>query len=192
MAHVAESNRTKPDGIFFELDQFELAGEDRLELRGRWFGVRGRRFVRPTLMLNAAGERRRALADLEHKPWSAEDGELWEAAFPCGVDGKEVAEVELAVAPDIAIPLPAPSESQGAPGVSPHKGASRCRYRPRRCGGPMAVVPARARISPGPAARSSCSVLSFSPPRRPRWKRRPSSRIPLTDGIKRWRSAIRR
>lgn len=115
MAHVAESNRTKPDGIFFELDQFELAGEDRLELRGRWFGVRGRRFVRPTLMLNAAGERRRALADLEHKPWSAEDGELWEAAFPCGVDGKEVAEVELAVAPDIAIPLPAPSESQGAP-----------------------------------------------------------------------------
>ncbi len=105
----SESAGTGTDRIFFELDQFEVSGEDRLEVRGRWFGVRGRRFVRPTLLLRADGTPRRALADLEHKPWFAEDGEPWEAVFSCGVDGAEVREAELAVAPDIAVALPAPN-----------------------------------------------------------------------------------
>src|ERR1700761_8574583 len=109
MASVARSTRPETDRIFFELDQFEVTGEDRLEVRGRWFGVRGRRFMRPTLMLRAGGSQHRALADLEHKPWAAEDGEPWEASFSCDVDGDQVRDAELAVTPDIAIPLPAPN-----------------------------------------------------------------------------------
>ena len=38
-----------PEQTGFELDRFQWAGEDRLEVEGRWFGVRGRRFVRPVL-----------------------------------------------------------------------------------------------------------------------------------------------
>src|SRR3954453_6825573 len=45
--------------LTFELEHFRWAGEDSLEVTGRWFGVRGRRFVRPTLTLRAAGRRRR-------------------------------------------------------------------------------------------------------------------------------------
>lgn len=102
--------------IFFELERFELEDSDRLRVSGRWFGVRGRRFVRPTLTPVGDGERSRVLADLEHKPWAAEDGEPWEAAFPWP-DGDAVLKSELSVAPDITIQLPAP----GAKGRRPRK-----------------------------------------------------------------------
>jgi hypothetical protein len=94
------------DDIFFELERFEPS-DGRLTLSGRWFGVRGRRFVRPTLTLAVAGERMRALADLDGKPWAAEDGEPWQASFPWEKTGR-VEEPELSVAPDITILLPAP------------------------------------------------------------------------------------
>jgi hypothetical protein len=103
------------EGIFFELDRFERTADDRLELSGRWYGVRGRRFVRPTLTLMAGEEEVRALADLEHKPWAAQDGADWNAAFTC--EAAEVADALLAVAPDIAVKLPSP----GANGASPQR-----------------------------------------------------------------------
>jgi hypothetical protein len=129
MASVVGPTSTEADSVFFELDRFEQTDGERLELQGRWFGVRGRRFVRPTLTLLADGERCRALADLAHKPWPAEDGELWEAVFPCGLDDAEVAEVELAVAPDIAVALPAPGDGSGERRLA--AGAGR-RPKPRR------------------------------------------------------------
>ena len=49
---MAEALKPVPTGtgsIFFELDRFEFTDGDRIALSGRWFGVRGRRFVRPTL-----------------------------------------------------------------------------------------------------------------------------------------------
>jgi hypothetical protein len=95
------------DGIFFELERFELGHDDQIRLAGRWFGVRGRRFMRPTLTLDVDGENVRALADLEHKPWAAEDGEPWEAAFHLR-EAAELLEAELSVAPDITVKLPAP------------------------------------------------------------------------------------
>src|SRR3954447_17933675 len=67
--------------LAFELDGFRWAGEERLEVTGRWFGVRGRRFVRPTLTLRAGGRRRRLIAVLEHKPWAAVEDGAWTAAF---------------------------------------------------------------------------------------------------------------
>ena len=101
--------------VLFEPESFELVDGERLLITGRWFGVRGRRFVRPTLTLIADGTRSRALAVLEHKPWSAEDGELWTAAFPFGgLDGEPITETELAVAPDIAVTLPPPKGLAGA------------------------------------------------------------------------------
>src|SRR5437588_11272420 len=101
------------DEIVFELERFERAS-GQLTLSGRWFGVRGRRFVRPTLTLALEGERIRALADLDDKPWAAEDGEPWRASFPW-VKGGRVEQPELSVASDIPIQLPAPGARRGRP-----------------------------------------------------------------------------
>jgi hypothetical protein len=96
-----------PEDVFFELERFERS-DGRLVLSGRWFGVRGRRFVRPTLTLAIEGERVRALADLDDKPWAAEDGQPWNASFPAARGGR-VEDPELSVAPDITLQLPVPS-----------------------------------------------------------------------------------
>jgi prefoldin subunit 5 len=99
--------------VSFELDEFRLVGTDRLELTGRWFGVRGRRFVRPMLTLLVGGESQRSLADLEHKPWAAVEGEPWTAAFGLEADPAELEAVELAVAPDVTLTLPLPTGARG-------------------------------------------------------------------------------
>ena len=65
--------------VAFEVEQFEFRAGDRCEVRGRWSGVRGRRFMRPALTVVADGRRIRLLADLEHKPWAAEEGTPWRA-----------------------------------------------------------------------------------------------------------------
>jgi hypothetical protein len=93
----------------FELERFELAGDARLEVRGRWFGVRGRRFMRPTLTAMADGREQRILAVLDHKPWNAEDGETWLAAFPSPADPVGLIGAELTVAPGVTVALPPPS-----------------------------------------------------------------------------------
>ena len=61
--------------LAFEVERFTWTSDDRLEVTGRWFGVRGRRFVRPVLNVQVGGARRRLLAVLDHKPWNASDGE---------------------------------------------------------------------------------------------------------------------
>ena len=94
--------------VDFELERFERTAEDRLEISGRWYGLRGRRFVRPVLNLNTGGTRRRAIALLEHKPWAADDGKTWLAAFRWP-DGAGVIEgAELEVGPGLIVELPAP------------------------------------------------------------------------------------
>ena len=110
--------------VLFELDRFELV-DDRYELTGRWSGVRGRRFIRPTLMLIDEGHPVRLLADLTHKPWAAEDGEPWEAAFPCRITPGEVLEAELSVAPDITVAL-----------ATPGPGSRRSARKPAKASGP--------------------------------------------------------
>src|SRR5919199_2934229 len=88
-----------PAALGFELERFGWAGDERLELTGRWFGVRGRRFVRPTLTLRAAGRRRRLIALLDHKPWAASDDEFWTAAFAWQGAREEITSARLEVAP---------------------------------------------------------------------------------------------
>ena len=96
-----------PDGgrVAFQLERFELAGDDRLEVAGRWFGVRGLRFVRPSLTVHTDEGERSLLALLEHKPWAAEEGDAWIAAFPWKGGSPDPDQVELAVAPSVVVTL---------------------------------------------------------------------------------------
>src|SRR4051794_14630134 len=100
--------------IAFELERFEFKDDDRVEISGRWLGVRGRRFIRPTLTVVTDGRGSRALADLEHKPWAPEEGKLWMAAFSCPLEGATALEAELNVSPDITVTLPAPGQDVAA------------------------------------------------------------------------------
>ena len=96
-----------PEQTGFELDRFQWSGDDRLEVEGRWFGVRGRRFVRPVLTVQVGGARRRLLALLEHKPWNADEGATWIAAFPWDGPHDDVGEGELEVGA-LTVDLPPP------------------------------------------------------------------------------------
>jgi hypothetical protein len=120
---------TQLETASFEVERFELAGNACLEVRGRWFGIRGRRFMRPALTAIADGREQRVLAVLDHKPWNAEEGETWLAAFPCTTDPAALAQAELTVAPDVTVPLPPPSAPPA--GRRPKRGASR-RSSPRQ------------------------------------------------------------
>jgi hypothetical protein len=93
----------------FEVERFELGPDACLEVHGRWFGVHGRRFMRPTLTATAGGREHRLLAVLDHKPWIPEEGETWLAAFPWSTDPAALLEAELTVAPDVTVSLPQPS-----------------------------------------------------------------------------------
>ena len=102
--------------VAFQLDRFEQTGEDRLEVAGRWFGVRGLRFVRPALTVQTQEGERSLLAVLEHKPWAAEEGEAWIAAFPWKGDSPDPGQAELAVAPSVVVPLAEDEKARRAPG----------------------------------------------------------------------------
>jgi hypothetical protein len=91
--------------VAFELDRFEVTADGRLEVAGRWFGVRGLRFVRPSLMLQTDGGERSLLALLDHKPWAPEEGSVWIAAFPWDGGDFDPSQAELAVAPSVVVPL---------------------------------------------------------------------------------------
>ena len=95
--------------VAFEVDRFEWVDE-RLVVVGRWFDLRGHRFMRPALTVEVEGEGddRRLLADLEHKPWAADEGNDWIAAFPWDGRPAELSRAELAVAPSVAVDLPLP------------------------------------------------------------------------------------
>ena len=95
-------------GVDFEVDRFEWTTGDRLEIAGRWFGVRGRRFVRPVLNVRLPGGRRRLIALLEHKPWAPHEGEAWIAAFTWDGEQQAIEAVELEVGPSLVVDLPAP------------------------------------------------------------------------------------
>lgn len=96
-----------PDGgrVAFQLERFELSGDDRLEVAGRWFGVRGLRFVRPSLTVHTDEGERSLLALLEHKPWAVEEGHAWVAAFPWEGASPDPDQAELAVAPSVVVTL---------------------------------------------------------------------------------------
>ena len=119
-------------GVSFELERFEWVGDDRLELVGRWAGLRGHRFLRPTLDVEVGGERRRMLAVLEHKPWAAEEGEDWIAAFAWRGAPAKFDDAELTVSPELAVPLPPAGGATGAPKKGAKSEAASVDRRPAR------------------------------------------------------------
>ncbi len=89
------------------VERFGPAG-DRLEVAGHWHGLRGRRFVRPVLWLHRGEARRRLVAVLDHKPWAAEDGDPWLAAFAWEGGTLEFDRAELEVGRELVVELPLP------------------------------------------------------------------------------------
>lgn len=101
--------------LAFEVERFEWTADDRLELTGRWFGLRGQRFLRPTLEIEVGGRHHRLLALMEHKPWAADNGRHWVAAFGWQDEPVHVTAAELAVGPDLTVDLPRPEGGSAAP-----------------------------------------------------------------------------
>ena len=110
MPAVRDPTQVATAEVAFEVERVGWPSPDRLEVVGRWFGVRGRRFIRPTLYVEADGQPRRLLAVLDHKPWTVEDGQEWIAAFAWEGDPVDVAGSELTVGPGIAVELAPPGE----------------------------------------------------------------------------------
>ena len=99
----------------FEIERFEWAKPDRIELVGTWAGVGARRFIRPTLVLERDGEPVRLLALLDHKPWHPVDGQDWIAAFAWDGEPVRCQSADMNVAPGIDVKLPPPRMRPGKP-----------------------------------------------------------------------------
>jgi hypothetical protein len=100
MSGPLQSSASLRDGVTFEVERLEIC-DGCLVISGHWSGVRGMRFVRPTLV--AGG--RRALATLEHKPWAPSAGRPWTAAFPWEGPDIEADDLSLTVAPSVTVTL---------------------------------------------------------------------------------------
>jgi hypothetical protein len=149
------------NGVTFEVERFEWVDGDRLEVTGRWYGLRGHRFVRPVLVVQAADdEQRRLLAVLDHKPWAAEDGDEWIAAFPWEGEPLELTSAELAVAPSLAVDLPVPRvPGQRGAGPTGSEGPLPARRGPAE----PTPAPAPARRGRAKAAKPAASPASSEP-----------------------------
>jgi hypothetical protein len=71
--------------------------------------------MRPTLVLKGESEPKRLLATLEHKPWSADEGEEWIAAFTWQGDVVKFESAEMNVGSGIDLDLPPPRMRPGKP-----------------------------------------------------------------------------
>ena len=144
---TSRNTAASPPGVSFEVDRFAWT-DGRLEVSGRWYGIRGRRFLRPTLDVEVDGSPRRMLAVLEHKPWAADDGEEWVAAFDWSGDPEALAVAELAVAPELAVVLPPPSGGPTKKARSTKAAGKRLEAAPPRAQAlEAALAEARAEIS---------------------------------------------
>ena len=106
---------TAAGAAVLEIERFEWAAPDRIEIAGYWSGLRGRRFVRPTLVLKGEEEQRRLLAVLDHKPWAADDGVEWIAAFAWDGPVEKFDSADLHVGAGIDLTLPPPRMRPGKP-----------------------------------------------------------------------------
>src|SRR3954470_23873044 len=117
--------------VAFEVERFGWTAADRIEVTGRWFGLRGHRFMRPSLIVEAGDDRRRLLALLEHKPRAADDGGTWNAAVAWAGDPVAMTFAELSVAPSVAVELPPPAAPGARGRSSTRRAAQKPRTRPR-------------------------------------------------------------
>src|SRR5215218_5750333 len=93
--------------LSFELERFEWAAEDRLEVSGNWQGLTGRRLARPVLTVETDGRRRRLTA-LPGGQLPRKGGEAWRASFAWPHGAVEIESAELEVGRNLVVDLPAP------------------------------------------------------------------------------------
>jgi hypothetical protein len=151
----------------FEIERFEWVAPDRIEILGVWAGVRGRRFMRPTLVLEKDGQRKRLLAMLEHKPWAADDGTDWIAAFAWEGPIVKLDAAELNVAPGLDLKLPAPRMRQGKPRRFKQRVVARDAVREAEAaapsGGIVSEVPATAKAAAAEAKAAPAKPAAAGP-----------------------------
>jgi hypothetical protein len=112
-AIITDTTVTEPA---FVVERFGPKG-DRIEVAGHWHGLRGRRIVRPVLWLHRGDARRRMVAVLDHKPWAADDGDPWMAAFAWDGGALHADKAELDVGRELVVELPLPGRK--APASTP-------------------------------------------------------------------------
>src|SRR6185369_7667514 len=95
--------------VSFELERFEWTADDRLEVVGRWNGVRGRRISRPALTVDAGGRRQRLSG-------TQESDEPWVASFAWS--GDDIAGAELEIGRSLVVELPPPRRRRRRSGAS--------------------------------------------------------------------------
>ncbi|MCU1676067.1 MAG: hypothetical protein JWM93_825, partial [Frankiales bacterium] len=100
MASAQRASRGDSDIATFAVDRLDVQ-DGQLLVEGRWSGVRGMRFLRPTLVVDG----RQVLATLEHKPWAPREDGPWTAAFPWTRDAAAPKGAYLEVAPSVIVPL---------------------------------------------------------------------------------------
>src|SRR5215218_1638111 len=93
--------------LTFELERFEWAADDRLEVSGRWHGLTGRRLARPVLTVEVDGRRRRLTA-LPGGQLPGTGGEPWRATFAWPHGPADVESAELEIGRRLVVDLPAP------------------------------------------------------------------------------------
>jgi len=118
-------DQTETGAAVLEIERFEWVAPDRIEIVGYWSGLRGRRFMRPTLVLKGETEPRRLLALLDHKPWNADDGEEWIAAFAWNGEPTKFESADLNVGSGLDVALPPPRMRPGKPRRFRHRAVSR-------------------------------------------------------------------
>ena len=80
--------------VSFELERFEWTADDRLEVVGRWNGVRGRRIARPALTVDAGGRRQRLSGS---QISDGDPDEPWRASFDWDGARGDIAGAELEI-----------------------------------------------------------------------------------------------
>src|ERR1700754_1924691 len=95
--------------VSFELERFEWTSDNRLEVVGRWNGVRGRRISRPALTVEAGGRRQRLSG-------SQESDEPWTASFAWS--GEDIAGAELEIGRSLVVELPPPRRRRRRSGAT--------------------------------------------------------------------------
>ena len=91
--------------VSFELERFEWTADDRLEVVGRWNGVRGRRISRPALTVDAGGRRQRVSGT---QISNGDPDEPWRASFDWDASRGDIAGAELEIGRSLVVELPPP------------------------------------------------------------------------------------
>jgi hypothetical protein len=101
---------TASNGATFQLDRFEWATPDRLEIAGSFAGIEPPSMAPTLVVAGADGERRLTATPVD----SPVDGEQWTAAFLWQEPPVPFEQVELELGDGLSIALPAPGSSDAA------------------------------------------------------------------------------